>query len=91
MVTTTKAIWWDGNGTTCVEHMGMTLKCAVEKRPKAKSHTTSFGKAYLMDDAEVKAIQEIWGSEIICETCQYEAGDIWGSEITAENSPYENN
>ena len=74
METATKAIWWDGSSTTCVEHMGMTLKFAIEAKPKAKTHTTSFGKAFLMTDDEVKEMQQIWGSEIICETCQYEAG-----------------
>jgi hypothetical protein len=72
--TATKQIWWDGNSTTCVEHMGFTLKSEVEARPRKKSHITCFGEAYLMDADEVKAIQAIMESEIICETCAYKAG-----------------
>jgi hypothetical protein len=69
-----KQIWWDGSSTTCVEHMGFTLKSEVEARPRKKSHITCFGYAYLMDSEEVKAIQAIMESEVICESCAYEAG-----------------
>ena len=72
--TATKQIWWDGNHTTCVEHMGFTLKSEVEARPRKKSHVTCFGEAYLMDADEVKAIQEIMQTETICETCSFEVG-----------------
>jgi hypothetical protein len=72
--TATKQIWWDGSSTTCVEHMGFTLKSEVEARPRKKSHITSFGYAYLMDADEVKAIQAIMDSETICESCAYSAG-----------------
>ena len=71
MQTTNKAIWWDGNSTTCVEHMGMTLKAEVEARPRKKTHVTRFGEAYLMTDDEVKAIQAIMEQVEICETCAY--------------------
>ena len=69
-----KQIWWDGNSTTCVEHMGFTLKYEVEAKPKKKSHVTRFGHAYIMDAEEVKAIQEIMQSEIICESCSFKEG-----------------
>ena len=66
----TKQIWWDGSSTTCVEHMGFTLKSEVEAHPRKRTHITCFGQAYLMDEAEVKAIQEIMESETICESCE---------------------
>ena len=72
--TTSKQIWWDGSSTTCVEHMGFTLKSEVEARPRKKSHITCFGYAYLMEEKEVKAIQAVMQSEIICESCAYEVG-----------------
>ena len=68
----TKQIWWDGSSTTCVEHMGFTLKSEVEAHPRKRTHITCFGQAYLMDEAEVKAIQEIMESETICEGCEDE-------------------
>jgi hypothetical protein len=71
MKTATK-IWWDGNGTTCVKHMGFTLKCELEAHPRRKTHITCFGEAYLMDDDEVAAIQQIMGTEVICESCAYD-------------------
>jgi hypothetical protein len=73
-VATKKQIWWDGNHTTCVEHMGFTLKSEVEARPRKKSHITCFGEAYLMEEEEVKAIQAIMQSEVICESCSFEEG-----------------
>lgn len=68
---TTTAIWWDGNSTTCVEHMGVTLKSELEAHPRRKTHVTRFGEAYLMDETEVRAIQEIYGDDTICESCRY--------------------
>ncbi len=66
----TKQIWWDGNHTTCIEHMGFTLKSEIEVHPRKRTHITCFGEAYLMDESEVRAIQEIMQSETICEGCE---------------------
>ena len=74
METATKVIWWDGNSTTCLDHMGMTLRAEVEARPRKKTHITRFGEAYKMDLDEVKAIQAIMENEEICEGCAYKAG-----------------
>jgi hypothetical protein len=52
--------------------MGFTLKSEVEAHPRKRTHITCFGQAYLMDEAEVKAIQEIMESETICEGCEDE-------------------
>ena len=52
--------------------MGFTLKSELEAHPRKKTHITCFGLAYLMDEDEVKAIQEIMESETICEGCEYE-------------------
>ena len=69
---TTQAIWWTGDSVSCVAHVGTTLKCAMEKRPKAKSHTTRFGKAYLLTQEEIAEL--ITFQDVLCETCKYEIG-----------------
>lgn len=69
---TKQQIWWSGSSTTCVEHMGWTLKSEVQAHPRKKTHVTCFGLAYLMDEDEVRAIQEIMQSETICESCEEE-------------------
>ena len=71
---TSVQIWWDGYSTTCVEHMGFTLKSEIQAHPRKKSHITCFGEAYLMDENEIKELQKIANSEIICETCAFKAG-----------------
>lgn len=72
MNTTTKAIWWDGSMTTCVEHMGFTLKSEIEAHPRRKTHNTCFGQAYLMTDAEIAELQTILETDEVCETCSYQ-------------------
>jgi hypothetical protein len=52
--------------------MGFTLRSELEAHPRKRTHITCFGEAYLMDEDEVKAIQEIMESETICEGCEYE-------------------
>jgi hypothetical protein len=52
--------------------MGFTLKSELEAHPRKRTHITCFGEAYLMDESEVKAIQEIMESETICEGCEDE-------------------
>lgn len=68
----TKQIWWDGTSTTCIEHMGYTLKCEIQARPRKRSHITCFGYAYLMTADEIKQIQVIAESEEVCETCRFQ-------------------
>jgi hypothetical protein len=44
----------------------------MEKRPNAKSHTTNFGKAYLLTQAEIAELLTF--VDVLCETCSYEMG-----------------
>jgi len=67
-------IWWDGSSTTCVKHMGFTLKSEVTAHPRRKTHITCFGKAYLMTEEEIQMIQQLVESEIVCETCLSKVG-----------------
>lgn len=69
---TTQVIWWDGTSTTCVEHMGYTLKAEIEAHPRRKTHITNWGEAYILPDAEIKELLTF--VDELCETCAYEAG-----------------
>jgi hypothetical protein len=71
--TVTKQVWWDGIMVTCVDHMGMTLKCELEVHPKRKTHVTRYGEAYLITGEELVELVGLVGEEV-CETCRYKAG-----------------
>jgi hypothetical protein len=69
---TTQAIWWDGIGTTCLEHAGMELNLFIASKPKAKKHITRFGEAYLLPQEEITELLTF--VDVLCETCRYEVG-----------------
>jgi hypothetical protein len=71
---TTKQIWYISGNILCVDHVGASLKCVIETKPKAVTHKTSFGEAFLLTSREISRLQQSFRNEIICETCAYEVG-----------------
>ena len=72
--TTNEAFYCDLNGRiVCTNHIGIEASAKLEKRPTAKSVTTSMTKWVKMTDQEASEFSELVGLDhSICESCRYE-------------------
>lgn len=72
MKTETIRIWSDLNGQcACDKHLGYEASSKLEKRPTAKTITTSMTKWTIMNDADITYLSEKYcKGGTVCESCR---------------------